>query len=87
MLDADVLVVDLEKPLDRFISRSEDVLLQMREGGEVAASSYFVRNSKFSCCFLKLWGAMSPPNNGRGRSWITTPNHDNGDLVVRRNSL
>ncbi|CAN0062843.1 unnamed protein product, partial [Ectocarpus fasciculatus] len=80
VLDADVLVVNLEKSLQRFLSSSEDVLLQMREGGEVAASSYFLRNSKFSYCFLELWRAMSPPNRAK-TSWVTTPNHDNGDLV------
>ena len=76
-------MVNFDKPLDKFLKYEENLLLQMREGGEVAASSYFIRNSKFGYCFYDLWRAMAPPFNSRREAdWIPTPNHDNGDLVV-----
>ena len=78
-----MLAVKFDVSLDEYLGKQEDILLQMREGGEVAASSYFVKNSQFSRCFVDLWLRMAPPASPEAAvKWVTTPNHDNGDLVV-----
>eukprot|EP01041_Mallomonas_annulata_P008376 gene8376-17272_t len=60
---------------------NKDFLFHMREGGEIAASAYFIRNSLYSRCFLELWSHMIPPISEQIDQWIPTPNYDNGDLV------
>lgn len=82
VLDGDNLAANMSKSLDDVLLRPEDVILHMREGGEVAASSYFLRNSQYSRCFVKYWQRMGVPQELQPRNhWITTPNSDNGDLV------
>lgn len=83
-----MLFVNLQQSLDRFLANTEDVLFQMREGGEIAASSYFVKNSLFSDCFMALWKRMAPISEVDIKGpWIVTPNHDNGDLVVSYSNI
>jgi hypothetical protein len=88
VLDADNLVVNLSRSLDHLLTPSNpqnvtDLFFNMREGGEVTASTYILRNSHFSRCFVSYWRALAPSDDLQSPGhWISTPNHDNGDLVV-----
>lgn len=89
VLDADNMVVNMSKSLDHLISpnfqskMATDLFFHMREGGEVTASTYIMRNSLFSRCFVAYWRSLAPPDDLQlSGNWIPTPNNDNGDLVV-----
>ena len=96
-LDADSLVLNISRPLDRFMKPDgPHVQLHMNENGEVTAATYLIKNSHYSRCFLKYWADFSPPrlsNVFRGERGsqpspsdyderlYEVPNYDNGDLV------
>lgn len=89
VLDADNLVVNISKSLDSLITPNYqtknpiDMFFHMREGGEVTASTYIIRNSLFSRCFIEYWRSLAPSDQLQVyEQWIPTPNNDNGDLVV-----
>lgn len=95
ILDSDNLVVNMSRSLDHIVNltpfdRSHphaavDLFLHMREGGEVTASTYFIRNSAFSRCFVQYWRSMSPSDDELKQAninWVETPNNDNGDLIA-----
>lgn len=90
LLDADNLIFNLSRPLTEALhlplslTEGPDVILHMRDGGEAAASSYLLRNSPYARRFLEWWRDMAPPLHLQSvdpSRWISTPNHDNGDLV------
>ena len=86
-VDADVLVLNVSRPLDAFLGLGHDVLLHMHENGEVTASTYLLRNSRYSRCFLRYWLAFGPPHpftDSPRHAELTyrTLNYDNGDLVA-----
>ena len=94
VLDSDNLVVNMSRSLDHIVNaspvdilhpyRDVDVFMHMREGGEVTASTYFLRNSAYSRCFVEYWRTMAPSEYELHISdnvWIETPNNDNGDLT------
>jgi hypothetical protein len=75
----DHLIAPPPSPSDQPI----DLFFHMREGGEVTASTYLLRNSLFSRCFVSYWRSLAPSDDLQPSThWIPTPNHDNGDLVV-----
>lgn len=95
VLDADNLAVNMSRSLDHIVNATPldaahpytdvDVFFHMREGGEVTASTYFLRNSAYSYCFVHYWRSMAPSQEElrQGQSsWVQTPNNDNGDLVA-----
>jgi hypothetical protein len=89
VLDADNLVVNLSRSLDHLLTSNlrdanvTDLFFHMREGGEVTASTYIIRNSLYSRCFISYWRSLAPSDDLQSPGhWIPTPNHDNGDLVV-----
>lgn len=95
VLDSDNLVVNMSRSLDHIVNATPldqshpyaavDVFLHMREGGEVTASTYFIRNSAFSRCFVQYWRSMAPSDfelEQASSPWIETPNNDNGDLIA-----
>ena len=68
VVDTDTLIINISKSLNTYIMNKHppphhhyDLIFNMREGGEVAASTYFVRNSIYGHCFLLYWSQMSPP--------------------------
>lgn len=95
VLDSDNLVMNMSRSLDHIVNATPldgshpyanvDVFLHMREGGEVTASTYFIRNSAFSRCFVQYWRNLAPSDSELQQSnnkWVETPNNDNGDLVA-----
>jgi len=84
-IDADSLVLNLNQPLDRFLS-GRDVQLHIHESGEVTASTYMVRNSVYGRCFLRYWSRFRASDaNALGRHdnlRYNTLNYDNGDLMA-----
>jgi hypothetical protein len=95
VLDSDNLIVNMSKSLDHIVNTipntqmdpfaKVDLFFHMREGGEVTASTYFIRNSAFSRCFIDYWRSMAPSDEllrQANMKWIQTPNNDNGDLIA-----
>lgn len=93
-VDADTLISNMSQSFEPYLSGPEHIFLHMREGGEVAASAYIIKNSFYSRCFMQFWSEIAPPqplllwptNTGnitedRLGQWISSPNNDNGDLV------
>ena len=87
-LDADSLVLNLSRSLDSYLSSPQHVHLHLHENGEITASAYLIRNSKYSRCFMRYWADWSPPHKEysfNSKSYFNsfnTLNYDNGDLVA-----
>eukprot|EP01041_Mallomonas_annulata_P002838 gene2838-5585_t len=86
-VDADSLVLNLSKSLDKYLDEPYDVQLHMHENGEVTAATYLLRNSQVARCFMRYWLGWSPPHvstNSKRHVELTyeTLNYDNGDLVA-----
>lgn len=85
-LDADSLVLDMSKSLDRFLNMSQNIFFHLHENGEVAASTYLVKNMPEVYCFGSLWmsigaSGLSSSANSSALLYYDTLNFDNGNLM------
>lgn len=84
-IDADSLVLNIDRPLTVYLAASADVQLHLHESGEVTASNYIVKNSIYGKCFLRYWSRFRAGDElpfSLGSLRYETLNFDNGDLMA-----